>query len=153
VRSIEVLVANHLAPAQFVSQGAGPRAYRRLARKLALGDVTVVDLERLARADHLGRGTTADRAGDFEAGETFLAAAEAAEVREGARPDIVSASQLIARGVDAGPRLGPWTASSKRNAESRDSRLFGSQLQRASSAINSNNSSGPGGGDWSPNSR
>ena len=110
VRSIEVLVANHLAPAQFASQGAGPRAYRRLARKLALGDVTVVDLERLARADHLGRGTTADRAGDIEAGETFLAAAEAAEVREGVRPDIVSASQLIARGVDAGPRLGQLLA-------------------------------------------
>ena len=106
VHSIETLVAHHLAPAQFVSQGAGPRAYRRLARKLAAGGVTVVDLERLARADHLGRSTP-EAAGDrFEAGEAFLDAAEAAEVREGARPDVVSASQLMARGVDPGPLLG-----------------------------------------------
>jgi tRNA nucleotidyltransferase (CCA-adding enzyme) len=106
VRSIEVLVANHLAPAQFVSQGAGPRAYRRLARRLASGDVTAVDLERLARADHLGRGRPEADAGEFETGETFLAAAEAAEVSQGARPDVVSASQLMARGVEPGPRLG-----------------------------------------------
>jgi tRNA nucleotidyltransferase (CCA-adding enzyme) len=106
VRSIETLVANHLAPAQFVSQGAGPRAYRRLARKLEAGDVSMVDLERLARADHLGRATPEADDGDFEAGEAFLAAAEAAEVREGARPDVVSASHLIARGIDPGPLLG-----------------------------------------------
>ena len=29
-----------------------------------------------------------------------------ADVREGVRPDVVSASQLIARGVDPGPLLG-----------------------------------------------
>lgn len=106
VRSIETLVACHLAPAQFVSQGAGPRAYRRLARKLDAGGVTMVDLERLARADHQGRGDSEIKDVDFEAGEAFLAAAEAAEVREGARPDVVSASHLIAKGIDPGPLLG-----------------------------------------------
>jgi tRNA nucleotidyltransferase (CCA-adding enzyme) len=104
--SIETLVAHHLAPAQFVSQGAGPRAYRRLARKLAAGGVTAVDLERLARADHLGRSTSDIRVERFEAGETFLEAARAAEVHKGVRPDVVSASHLIARGVDPGPPLG-----------------------------------------------
>lgn len=106
VDSIETLVAHHLAPAQFVSQGAGPRAYRRLARKLAAVGITMVDLERLARADHLGRSTPDARGGRFPAGETFLDAAAAAQVRGGARPDVVSASLLMARGVDPGPRLG-----------------------------------------------
>jgi tRNA nucleotidyltransferase (CCA-adding enzyme) len=106
VRSIETLVAHHLAPASLVRQGAGARAYRRLARKLAEGGVTVVDLERLARADHLGRSTAEARTGRFEAGESFLDAAEAAEVREGVQPDIVSASQLMDRGILPGPLLG-----------------------------------------------
>lgn len=106
VQSIETLVAHHLAPAQLVGQGAGPRAYRKLARKLAAGGVTVVDLERLARADHLGRSTPEARSGVFEAGQAFLAAAEAAEVQEGVQPDVVSASRLIARGIDPGPLLG-----------------------------------------------
>jgi tRNA nucleotidyltransferase (CCA-adding enzyme) len=106
VRSVESLVASHLAPAQFVRQSAGARAYRRLARKLAEANVTVVDLERLARADHLGRSTEDAQRGQFEAGDAFLVAAEAAEVREGVRPDIVSASQLMERGVLPGPLLG-----------------------------------------------
>ncbi len=106
VRSIETLVAHHLAPASLVSQGAGARAYRKLARKLAEGGVTVVDLERLARADHLGRSTAEARTGRFEAGELFLDAAEAAEVRKGVQPDIVSASQLMDRGILPGPLLG-----------------------------------------------
>lgn len=106
VRSIEALVAHHLAPAQFVAGGAGPRAYRRLARKLAVGDVTVADLERLARADYLGRSTSEARKGRFDAGALFLEASEAADVREGRRRDIVAASQLMARGVEPGPLLG-----------------------------------------------
>jgi tRNA nucleotidyltransferase (CCA-adding enzyme) len=106
VQAIAILVAHHLAPTQFVSQGAGPAAYRRLARKLAVGGVTAFALERLARADHLGRSTPEARVGRFEAGEAFLEAAKAADVREGVRPDVVSASRLIARGVDPGPLLG-----------------------------------------------
>jgi tRNA nucleotidyltransferase (CCA-adding enzyme) len=106
IRQISTLVAHHLSPAQFVGQGAGPAAYRRLARKLAAGDVTVIDLERLARADHLGRSTPDARAHRFEAGDAFLDAAAAAQVRDGVRVDVVPASALIERGVDPGPRLG-----------------------------------------------
>lgn len=106
VEAIEVLVAHHLAPAQFVSQGAGPSAYRRLARKLAAGGVTAVALERLARADQMGRSTPQVRAEQFHAGRTFLEAAKAADVREGVRPDVVSAADLMARGVEPGPLLG-----------------------------------------------
>jgi tRNA nucleotidyltransferase (CCA-adding enzyme) len=106
VAAVEVLVAHHLAPAQFVSQGAGPRAYRRLARKLAAGGMTPVDLERLARADHLGRTTEEARAGRFEAGDAFLEAARAEGVASGVQEDLVSARRLMERGLRPGPMLG-----------------------------------------------
>lgn len=106
VRTVAVLVARHLAPSQLVAQGSGPRAYRRLARKLAEGDGSLASLERLARADHLGRTTPAALAGRYDAGPTFLAAAESAGVREAPRPDVVTARALMARGVAPGPELG-----------------------------------------------
>lgn len=104
--AVQILVAHHLAPAQFVSQAAGPRAYRRLARKLAACGLTLVDLERVARADHLGRTTEEARAGRFEAGRVFLERAAQAEVQTGVRSDVVSASFAMQRGIAAGPRLG-----------------------------------------------
>jgi tRNA nucleotidyltransferase (CCA-adding enzyme) len=106
VRTVDVLVARHLAPSQLVAQGSGPRAYRRLARKLAEGSASLVQLERLARADHLGRTTPEALAGTFAAGPAFLAAAEAAGVLDAPRPDVVVARDLIARGVAPGPELG-----------------------------------------------
>jgi tRNA nucleotidyltransferase (CCA-adding enzyme) len=106
IRSVELLVRHHLAPVQFVSSGARAGAYRRLARKLAAADLTPVDLERLARADQLGRTTEEARQGRFEAGRTFLAAARAAGVESGPPADVVRAADLIARGVPAGPALG-----------------------------------------------
>lgn len=106
VQAVEALVAHHLAPAQFATQNAGPRAYRRLARKLAPSGVTLVELERVARADHLGRSTAGSPVGRFEAGTLFLEAAEAAQVREAPRPLVVRASALIARGIEPGPELG-----------------------------------------------
>lgn len=104
--AVEVLVGNHLAPSQFVAQGAKPRAYRRLARRLARGRMTVVDLERLARADHLGRTTDDARSGRFEAGERFLALARREGLLDGPRPDVLTSEHLFARGFEPGPRLG-----------------------------------------------
>ncbi len=106
VNAVEVLVTHHLAPAQFVKQGARGKAYRRLARALAAGRMTVVELERVARADHLGRTTDDARAGRFEAGKAFLAAAAAHEVAAGVPPDVVSAKTLMDRGLRPGPALG-----------------------------------------------
>ena len=111
VSAVEVLVAHHLAPAQFVAQGAGPRAYRRLARKLDAQGLTLADLERLARADHLGRTTEEARAGRFEAGRIFLERAAEARVDRGVRRDVVSASFAMRSGIPAGPRLGRILAS------------------------------------------
>ncbi len=106
VRIVAVLVAHHLAPSQLVKQGAGARAYRRLARKLAVEGASLALLERVARADHLGRTTAEALAGRYDAGAAFLAAADAAEVREAPRADVVSAQALMERGVAPGPELG-----------------------------------------------
>ncbi len=106
VRLVAALVAQHLAPSQLVAQGSGARAYRRLARRLAAGGATLVQLERLARADHLGRTTPEALAGRYDAGPVFLAAAEAAGVAAGARPGVVAAADLVERGIRPGPELG-----------------------------------------------
>jgi len=106
VNAVEILVMHHLAPAQFASQGARGKAYRRLARALAVAGMSAVELERIARADHLGRTTEDARAGRFDAGEAFLAAAAAEEVAAGVRPDVVSAQILMDRGLPPGPALG-----------------------------------------------
>ena len=104
--AVATLVGHHLAPSQWVGQGAGARAYRRLARKLAAGGVTPVELERVARADQWGRTTEDAETRRFDAGIRFLEAAQAARVRDGVRDDVVSAGELMSRGVAPGPELG-----------------------------------------------
>lgn len=106
VRTVGGLIENHLVPSQLVRQGSGPRAYRRLARRLAADGASIGLLEKLARADHLGRTTKEALAGRFDAGAPFLAAADAAEVRDAPRADVVTAEALIARGISPGPELG-----------------------------------------------
>jgi len=106
IAAVEVLVEHHLAPSQFIAQGAGLRSYRRLARKLGAGGMTLVDLERVARADSLGRTTEAALAGEFDVGPAFLERAEQAHVKAGIRRDVVSASFAMRHGIAAGPVLG-----------------------------------------------
>ncbi len=103
---VAALVRHHLAPALFVGQGAGARAYRRLARRLAEAGEDAIMLERVARADHLGRTTEDARAGRFEAGEAFLEAMRALEVERAPRPSVVRGRHLVARGVEPGPAFG-----------------------------------------------
>lgn len=106
IEAVATLVHHHLAPAIFVEQGAKGRGYRRLARKLEAGGVTPIDLERIARADHLGRTTPDALAGRFDAGPRFLAAARDAFVERGPADDVVRAATLMSRGIAAGPELG-----------------------------------------------
>ena len=100
------LVRDHLAPASFVRIGAGPRAYRRLARRLEAGGAGLELLARLATADHLGRTTPAAMAREFPEGRVFL------ERARDALPDLVAVGpavlgrHLIARGFEPGPRMG-----------------------------------------------
>ncbi len=90
IAAVACLVRYHLAPALYVKNGAKARGYRRLARKLDEGGVTPLDLERVARADHLGRTTSDARA----------------FVERGPRKDVVRAATLMKQGIEAGPELG-----------------------------------------------
>ncbi len=97
------LVEHHLAPALLVEQGATPKAYRRLARKLSHAGVSMRLLERVARADHLGRTTEEATLRSFPAGEAFLAQTDALAVTAEAPHDVVLGRHLIARGQSPSP--------------------------------------------------
>jgi tRNA nucleotidyltransferase (CCA-adding enzyme) len=99
-------VRHHLAPALLDKQRSSPKAYRRLARRLEAAGLSMADLERVARADHLGRTTEDARARRFPAGDAFLARAAELEVAAHAIPDAVQGRHLIARGLAPGPEFG-----------------------------------------------
>ena len=103
VAAVEVLVHHHLAPANFTSQEASPKAYRRLARKLDAGGMKAGILHRLAKADHFGRTTPDALAREFPAGDEFLRQVELLELEEAGEPDVVLGRHLIARGHEPGP--------------------------------------------------
>ncbi len=102
VERIEVLVEHHLAPAFYVRDGTGAGAYRRLSRRLQAKGANIEMLERLARADHLGRTTPEALAGDFAAGEIFRREARKYGVERSAPGDAVSGRHLIERGRSPG---------------------------------------------------
>lgn len=106
VTRVCALVEHHLAPALFIKNKAGPRGYRRLARKLEEADVSLELLERVARADHLGRTTDEALARCFPAGDTFLDRARALRVDERGPTDVVQGRHLIARGMTSGKEFG-----------------------------------------------
>jgi tRNA nucleotidyltransferase (CCA-adding enzyme) len=99
-------VRHHLAPALLARQGSGAKAYRRLARRLEAASLSMSDLERVARADHLGRTTEEAVARRFPAGDEFLARAAELEVVASAIPYAVRGRHLIARGFSPGPDFG-----------------------------------------------
>ncbi len=103
VAAVKALVQDHLAPANFVSQEATPRAYRRLARRLDVGGMNSRILLRLAQADHFGCGTAAAGERVFPFGEEFLRQVELLELEEAGEPDVVLGRHLIARGHEPGP--------------------------------------------------
>ncbi len=103
---VAALVDNHLAPALFEEQGATPRAYRRLARRLAAADVNMELLARLARADHLGRTAPDALARDCGPIDRFLAQARTLEIERSGPDDVVLGRHVVARGVPAGPEVG-----------------------------------------------
>jgi tRNA nucleotidyltransferase (CCA-adding enzyme) len=106
VEKVAMLVRHHLAPALFEKNKAGARAYRRLARSLEAVGATLEELERVARANHLGRTVPEALAGSFPAGEAFLAQARQLEVAQRADPDVVRGRDLLARGFTPGPSFG-----------------------------------------------
>ncbi|MCY4454199.1 MAG: HD domain-containing protein [Immundisolibacterales bacterium] len=108
------LVRDHLAPARFVRDGAGPSAYRRLARRLDAAGADLELLARVATADHLGRTTRAAREGRFREGSTFLERARAALPGLAPAAPAVLGRHLIARGFEPGPQLGRLLAACRK---------------------------------------
>jgi tRNA nucleotidyltransferase (CCA-adding enzyme) len=106
IERVRAHVRHHLAPALLDKQRSSPRAYRRLARRLEDAGLSMAELERVARADHLGRTTQEARERRFPAGDAFLARAAELDVREHAIPDAVQGRHLIARGLTPGPEFG-----------------------------------------------
>ena len=104
------LVEHHLAPALFIRNEATARGYRRLARKLARAGADIELLVRVARADHLGRTTDDAKAGRFDTGDAFLAAARVHSVERTAPRDAVLGRHLVERGLRPGPGFGPILA-------------------------------------------
>jgi tRNA nucleotidyltransferase (CCA-adding enzyme) len=104
--AVSVIVECHLRPSQFAKQGAGKAAYRRLARKLDRGGINMPLLERVGRADSLGRTTENALQGLYPSGKIFLEQAQLAKVLEGPSPDAVQGRHLIERGYSPGPKFG-----------------------------------------------
>ena len=100
------LVEHHLAPTQLFEQRATPKAYRRLARKLARSGASLELLERVARADHLGRTTEDAIAGRYAAGDDFLTQARSLELATAGPEDVVLGRHLIAMGYEPSPDFG-----------------------------------------------
>jgi tRNA nucleotidyltransferase (CCA-adding enzyme) len=105
-RKVAALVRHHLAPAFFYRDGAGARAYRRLARELAAAAVLPDLLLRVATADHLGRTTADALARRFEAGEHFRKMMDSLALQDRAPRDAVLGRHLVARGLTPGVEFG-----------------------------------------------
>lgn len=101
-----VLVEHHLAPTMLIDQNASDKAFRRLARKLEAAGATMLLLERVARADHLGRTTPEAVAGLYPEGDAFLERARALDVSHVAPVDVVLGRHVLARGIAPGPAVG-----------------------------------------------
>jgi tRNA nucleotidyltransferase (CCA-adding enzyme) len=108
VTGVVALVRHHLAPAQLTREAnrAGPRAYRKLLRRLAAAGLDADLLERVARADHLGRTTEDALAGRFAAGDAFRVRAAEISAEPATHTDAVKGRHLLARGMVPGPEVG-----------------------------------------------
>jgi len=103
---VATLVLHHLAPGSLYNAKASMRAYRRLARKLGESGVTVALLEKVGRADHLGRTTEDALAKRYPGGDHLLAVARELQIEHNAPVDVVLGRDLIARGMQPGKEFG-----------------------------------------------
>ena len=103
---VAALVREHLAPAWYVKSEAGPKAYRRLARRLEAAGADFDLLVRVATADQLGRTTAAAVRGEFPEAAVFLERADSALPGLAPPPPAVLGRHLVARGFAPGPTMG-----------------------------------------------
>ena len=109
IKAVSTIVRHHLSPHDFYKNGASPRAFRRLARKLAEAGLTLQDLEKMGRADHYGRRTPDAVMRDYPAGDWFLQMADKLDITtiQKASNDVCLGRHLIARGLKPGKEFGP----------------------------------------------
>ncbi len=93
IESVLPLVKYHLAPSQLFSQNSTNRAIRRLSTK-----VNLEDLELIARADFLARGTKEAEIGVYEAGDWLLKKAKELKVDRSPPPKLLLGRDLIRAG-------------------------------------------------------
>ncbi|MFA5353098.1 MAG: HDIG domain-containing metalloprotein [Thermodesulfovibrionales bacterium] len=103
IEQVVCLVRNHLAPHAF--REASAKGFHRLARKLDSLELSMAELEAVARSDHFGRTTPDALARLFPDGEKFLARAQELHIEKKALPDVVRGRDLIARGLVPGPEF------------------------------------------------
>ena len=106
VSQVSMLVDKHLEPELFPAQRAGPSAYRRLARSLAAEGVSMDLLERVARADQLGRTTENALARRTPGCDEFRRVTASLEVTHKPVKDVVMGRHLLERGWRPGPDMG-----------------------------------------------
>ncbi len=117
VETVPILVARHLTPHQLYKEKQKGLDIRPALRRVAL-KVDPILLERVARADHLGRRTCDALAGDFPAGDLFLEEVRALELEKKKPAPLVMGRHLLSEGLPPGPEMGRWLK-----------RLFQAQLE------------------------
>lgn len=107
-KQVAILVDCHLEPEMLPAQNAGHKAYRKLARKLAASGVGMDLLEKVARADQLGRTTEKALARSTPGCDEFRKIAKDAAVERTPARDVVMGRHLIELGWKPGPEFKPF---------------------------------------------
>jgi len=106
IEAVVGLTMDHLAPHTFMSNKAGPGAFRRLARRLGDAGTNLQMLHKVATADHFGRNTPEALAREYPAGDWFIERAGNLQIKVESPPDVVMGRHLIAMGWTPDPEFG-----------------------------------------------
>ena len=106
ITSVEKLVHYHLAPGAFLKEGAGPKAYKRLAKKLA-PEVNMRLLGKLSLCDHRGRNPDGNEPlkNGQELIELFWSKVQEAAVETGPEAPVLQGRDLL-EVMEPGPKMG-----------------------------------------------
>jgi len=106
IKSVSLLVKHHMKPFAFIREGAKPKAYKRLAKKLALY-TNMQQLALLARADSMGRNPDKGEPLSEEPKEyyDFLKKIDQLEVRHKPEAPVLLGRHLLDK-IKPGPKMG-----------------------------------------------
>ena len=110
VDKVCALVTHHLAPEMLPHQRAGAKAYRKLARTLAAAGTDMTMLEKVGRADQLGRTTELALAGQAPGCDEFARMVGELKVEKAPDQPAVMGRHLLERGWKPGPEMGVFLA-------------------------------------------